>query len=319
MLENNDRKVLCVGQLVADILVKEVGKFEPLSDTVRVNQIKIKSGGDNLNTALALGKLGARVAAVGSVGDDILGEHLKKTLTENEVDIEGIYVTRDHETSSVIVLVDETGDRSFLYYGGANDYFEYSMIPISKLSQATIVHVGGAFLLPKFDGHGALQLFNAAHKAGSLTSMDVTWDTSGRWMEIIKPCLHELDLFMPSIAEARMITGKSDVIDIVSYLKNAGVRHVIIKLGERGSYTDAFGRAFFTPAYKVPIVDTTGAGDTFVAGVLFGLSRDWDIVRTVEFATGVSALNIQKLGATEGVPDYKTVQDFINCHDERVV
>lgn len=71
--------------------------------------------------------------------------------------------------------------------------------------------------------------------------MDVTWDTTGKWLEIIEPYLPELDLFMPSINEAKEICGTHDEREMTAFLKKKGVKNVIIKLGKRGCYVDAFG------------------------------------------------------------------------------
>jgi len=93
-------------------------------------------------------------------------------------------------------------DRTFFYYGGANDLFSLSDLDLAQLDSASIVHVGGTYLLPRFDGEGAARLFAEARKREKLTSMDVTWDTTGRWLTVIEPCLPYLSFFMPSIREA---------------------------------------------------------------------------------------------------------------------
>lgn len=142
--------------------------------------------------------------------------------------------------------------------------------------------------------------------------MDVTWDTSGRWLETIEPCLPWLDLFMPSINEAKEICGTNDEKEIAKFLKDKGVKNVIVKLGHRGCYVDAFGERYYQSAYQTPVVDTTGAGDSFVAGVLYGLAKEWEIERITRFASAVSAHCIQELGATCGVPSGEKILEFMD-------
>ena len=158
------------------------------------------------------------------------------------------------------------------------------------------------------------ELFQLAHEQESLTTMDVTWDTTGKWLETIKPCLPHLDLFMPSINEAREICKTGEVEKIAEILKGEGVKNIIIKLGKQGCYVDAFGKKYYQEAYSVPVVDTTGAGDSFVAGVLFGLNRGWKIETVTRFASVVSAHCIQELGATNGIPSHEEILRFMNTN-----
>ena len=304
--------ILCVGQMVADILVQSVDEVNFSTDTKRVDKILINNGGDCLNTAIDLRKLGAEVGFVGAVGQDPLGSYLQNVLKSNGIDDRGVYVDHTSQTSSVVALINSAGERVFLYYGGTNDILSFDNVNKEMIADAKIVHVGGTFQLPGLDGEGTRKLFKAAHEYDCFTTMDVTWDTSGKWLDIIEPCLPELDLFMPSINEAKEICKCGEVEKIASSLKARGVKNVIIKLGKQGCYVDAFGKCYYQNSFKVPVVDTTGAGDAFVAGVLYGLHRGWEIENVTRFASAVSAHCIQKLGATVGVPQYEKVLDFID-------
>jgi sugar/nucleoside kinase (ribokinase family) len=165
------------------------------------------------------------------------------------------------------------------------------------------VHVGGTYLLPRFDGAGAAQLFESARRDGKLTSMDVTWDTTGRWLATIEPCLPHLSFFLPSIREAREITGRERPEEMAELLQGRGVETVAIKLGAQGCYVKPAGApGFFSPAFRTEVVDTTGAGDAFVAGFLAGVLRGRDPAACARLACAVAALNIRKVGATAGMP-----------------
>lgn len=303
--------ILCVGQMVVDILVQNVDNVDFGVDTQRIEQIAMKNGGDCLNTAIDLKKLGADVGFSGVLGKDPMGKFLQGVLEENGIDTEGIYFDDASKTSSVIVLINKKGERVFLYYGGSNDALTFEKIDQEMVRKAKYVHVGGTYLLPGFDGEGARKLFELAHETNAFTTMDVTWDTTGRWLEVIESCLSELDLFIPSINEAKEICGTEDEKEIVSFLKKRGVKNVIVKLGAKGCYVDAFGKQYYQSAYKVPVVDTTGAGDSFVAGILYGLNQGWEIEKVTRFASAVGAHCIQQLGATSGVPSYNEVLNFM--------
>ncbi len=304
--------VLCVGQLAADILVRPVDAVDFGVDTMRVEGIDIRNGGDCLNVALGLRKLGAGVCFCGLVGHDQLGDYLAKVIADAGIDGRGLRRTRESRTCSCLVLINSRGARSFFYYGGANDLFRLEDVDLSLLEETSVVHVGGTFLLPRFDGDGAAGLFRAARAKGRLTTMDVTWDTTGRWMSVIEPCLPYLDFFLPSISEAEKIAGTADPGEIAARLQAKGVGSVVVKLGEKGCYVKHRGeKAFTVPAFATEVVDTTGAGDSFVAGFLTGMLRKWDLRECATFACAVAAMNIRAVGATAGIPTFDEARRFM--------
>jgi len=304
-------RVLCVGQLAADILVRPVDQLDFASDTRRVEPIRLASGGDCLNVAVGLARLGLGVSFVGRVGEDPWGDFLVSVIDKEGIDRRGLKRTSDAGTCSVIVAINSRGERTFFYHGGANDLFGPEDVEPALVAQADAVYVGGTYLLPRFDGAGAAALFRSARSQGKLTAMDVTWDTTGRWLSVIEPCLPHLDWFLPSVKEAALITGRQAPEDMAAFLRARGVASVVIKLGERGCYVLPDGRAgFFSPAFPARVVDTTGAGDSFVAGFLAGLLRGWEPRQCARLACAAAALNIQRVGATAGMPSFEEAGDF---------
>ncbi len=303
--------ILCIGQLVADILVKSVNSIDYNVDTKRVDQIVVKSGGDALNTAISLSKLGNKVGFIGKVGNDNFGNFLLKTIKSFNIDTKGLKIIKDVPTSSVIVLINDKGQRTFLYQGGTNDTFQYADINTTLIDECKLVHVGGTYLLPQFDGEGAAKIFRLAQSKNKLTSMDVTYDVTGKWLSTIKHCLKYLNFFMPSYEQAKLITGKENPEEIAGFLQKQGVETVVIKLGDEGCYVKSQDKGFYFPAYDVEVIDTSGAGDSFVAGFLTGILRNWDLKRCAQFASAVSAHCIQKIGSTTGVVSFNKIEEFI--------
>ena len=201
------REILCVGQLVCDLIVQNVDYRNLDVDTIRVDSISQKSGGDAMNTAISLSRLGSAVAFCGKVGADSFGDFLMASLKENGVDTSGVKTSGDVSTTIAIALVNKKGDRMFLYSGGASDTLAWQDVDPASICQYRHVHVGGTYCLPLFDGDGARRLFTESRRHGCTTSMDVTWDTSGKWLATIEPCLPYFDLFLPSEEECRCITG----------------------------------------------------------------------------------------------------------------
>ncbi len=304
--------VLCVGLLAADILVKPVDRVDFDGNTKRADEIDLKNGGDCLNVALALRRLGASVGFAGLIGDDQLGEYLQTVISAAGIDARGLRRTKKGRTSSCLVLINSSGERTFFYYGGASDLFSLSDVDMSQLDGTSVVHVGGTYSLPQFDGEGAAKLFSEARSRAVLTSMDVTWDTTGQWLSVIEPCLPHLSLFMPSIGEAKHIAGSEVPEDIAEFIQEKGVRTAVIKLGQRGCYVKHGAEpGFFTAAFRTRVVDTTGAGDSFVAGFLTGVLKGWDMRTCAAFACAVAAMNIRAVGATAGIPTFEEARAFM--------
>jgi sugar/nucleoside kinase (ribokinase family) len=305
-------EVLCVGQLVADILVRPVERIDFGIDTQRVELIELRNGGDALNAAVGLSRLGCRVGFVGRIGSDHWGDFLASVIRNEGIEAAGLKRTATADTCAVVVLINALGERVFLYHGGANDEFCLQDVDPALLGEASLIHVGGTHLLPRFDGAGAAQLFASARQQGRLTSMDVTWDTTGRWLATIEPCLPHLSFFLPSVREAREITGREKPEEMALFLQDRGVETVVVKLGTQGCYVKPAGTSgFFSPAFRAEAIDTTGAGDAFVAGFLAGVLRGREFSACARLACAVAALSVQRVGATAGMPSMEEVLRFL--------
>jgi len=298
--------------LTTDIFAHPVDYARIADDSTVLDKIEILSGGDAMNVALVLSKLGCGAGFCGMVGDDMFGRYVKDVLRAHGVDARGLKTALNAATSAVIVLVDRNGQRVFLYSAGANDLFSYGDIDESLIAEARHVHIGGTFAMPGMDEGGSLKLLMKAKDLGKNTSMDVTWDPSGRWLKTVEPCFPYLDLFMPSELEAVKITGLSEPERIGEFLLEKKVGTAVIKLGERGSYTASGTECFYQDAFEVAAIDTTGAGDCFVGGYLSRYSDGASPRECARFATAVSAHCVGSIGATAGVPDRETVERFLS-------
>jgi sugar/nucleoside kinase (ribokinase family) len=126
------------------------------------------------------------------------------------------------------------------------------------------------------------------------------WDATGRW-ERVHPALPHVDLFAPSLAEGRAITGKEEPAAVASWLRERGVGAVVLKCGASGCYVSGDGFEGVVRAFPVAALDGTGAGDAFVAGLLYGRLAGWGLERSACFANAVGALATTAVGAVEGV------------------
>lgn len=302
--------ILCIGEMLADIIVTPVFDVTFDNDCTPVEQIIIKPGGDAFNNSIDLAKLGHDVIYVGRIGNDAIGDYLLKAGIQAGVCMDYI-VPSPNPHAKMNILIDKHGDRSFFYFPGTSAEFCFEDINLTLLNHCKIIEVGGTFHLPRFDGPGTARLFKEAQNRNVITSMDVTKDFTGRWNEIIYPCYPYLDYFLPSIEQAELIAGTSQPEEIADNFLAQGVKNVVIKLGKKGCYFKNKQKSFYCSCYLVQAVETTGAGDAFVSGFLTGVLKNLPEEQCVTLGTACSAFAVQAVGATTGVPDYETLQKFI--------
>lgn len=304
-------KVLCVGEMMVDVIISGVKEIAFENGSLPVDSIGVQSGGDATNNAINLSKLGNHVKYVGLVGNDVLGKYALSLVAQQGVDVEHV-IFSDTPQSKTVILINEKKDRVFLQHPGTSAEFTLEHVDLSLLDWADVLQIGGTFHLPKFDGAGAAELLRQAQEKGVVTSMDVTSDRTGRWNEIIEVCYPYLDYFLPSIEQAELIAGTDDPRKIAAFFRSRGVKTVVIKLGSRGCYCSGSNTAFYCDCYHVPVVETTGAGDAFVSGFLTGVGKHHSLEDCVRLGTAASAFAVQAAGATAGMRDYDTVTRFIN-------
>lgn len=293
--------VLSLGIFVADVLGRPIDSFPEKGKLVLFDELEIHAGGCANNTSIALSRLGVSVGAMGKIGNDNFGELIQQNLTEDRVDTAGIIRDSNTNTSYTFVAIASDGERSFCHYIGANGEVNEDELNWEIIKSTKILHIAGALVMPKFDGQPMANVFQKAKELGITTSLDTAWDATGKWMETLEPCLPFVDIFLPSITEAEHLTGLSKPKDISDFLHNYGIHTIGIKMGERGSYVSTPEDELFVPAYSVNIVDTTGAGDAYVAGFLTGMVKGWDIKTTAELASATGAACVTAIGTTAGI------------------
>jgi sugar/nucleoside kinase (ribokinase family) len=294
-------EILVLGNWVVDIIGKPVDRLPDRGRLLLIDTLETHVGGNGPNTAAALGRLGASVAAAGRIGDDLYGQFLVERLEGWGVDTGSVVRDSEAATGVTLVPVDHTGERSFLAYFGANARFGPGDVDRDALAAARHLHLASYFILPAMDGAPAAALLAQARELGLTTSVDVCWDREDRWMELLRPCLPHLDLLMPSEEEAFRLTHRNDPTEMAAELHAAGARTVVIKLGERGCLYSGPEGVHPAPAFRAEVRDTTGAGDCFVAGFLFARMRGWELRRALRFANACGARSVAAIGAVTGL------------------
>jgi sugar/nucleoside kinase (ribokinase family) len=236
------------------------------------------------------------------VGSDGAGAFVRQSLADSGVDTTGVAQTDEVATSYTFVMIGSDGRRRYLHHVGANATFTEAHVPANLVAGARILHMGGSLLMPAMDGEPTAGLLARARELGVTTSMDTAYNPAVDSRALIEPCLPHLDIFMPSIEEAQAITGESDPEAMLQWFGGWEIGLLGIKLGAQGCIVRTPAGTQRYPAYRVDVVDGSGAGDAFMAGLLYGVLHGWDVDRTARFANATAAYCIQAIGCSTGVP-----------------
>ncbi|HID95064.1 MAG TPA: sugar kinase [Candidatus Latescibacteria bacterium] len=304
--------VVCLGILVADVMGKPIDTIPAENRLALFEKMELHIGGCAANTGIALTRLGARVRVVGKVGADGFGDFILNTLKENNIDAN--WVVRDPEagTPFTFAMISSKGKRRFLHCLGTNATFNLSDIDLRSIRSTRILHIAGTYLMPRLDGEGTAQVLREAKRAGVKTSLDTAYnDQIQNWERIITPSLPYIDYFLPSVEEAQKITGETSPERMAAVLKDICPGVVGIKLGPKGFLlkTDRIEKVI--PPYEVRVIDTSGAGDAFVAGFLRGVLEGWDFEECARLGNAVASFCIRAIGCTAGVRPLGETLEFM--------
>ena len=289
--------ILCVGLAVCDVLAKPVRPDALIADTSRLDSLELRPGGDAMNVACNLARQGVDVALVGRVGNDGFGAFLREELTAAGArDL--LVVDPECATSTSLALLEENGERHFLYYGRTNDRLCPSDIDPALFENLRHLHVGSAMALAGLDGDGLAELFKLARAKGATTSLDCTEDHEKLWYAKIAEALPYVTHFLPSYNEAAAIAGASSLPEIERFFQTKGISVLAVKLGEKGSIVTDFTNRYEIPAYPAAsVVDTTGAGDAYVSGFLHGVLDGAPIDECARRGSYLGAHTVGSIGA----------------------
>ena len=294
-------KIICIGLIVSDIIVWPVKKDILDRDSSFIDTLTFETGGDAFNVAVNMAVLGEKVELVGRVGADTFGYDLIDRARKLNIGTDNIILDPEKKTSMSIVLVEPDGERHFLYYGDTNNGLTPADVKTDLFQKGDIVHLGSALALPGLDGQGTAKLFREAKAKGCITSMDVTNDKSGKWLENVQEALAYTDIFLPSDYEARQIAGTDNLGEMKDFFRRYGIRILVIKMGKKGCYVTDFKTEIMLAPLSDQVIDTTGAGDAFVSGFLKGIARGYTMMQCAVLGNYIAAACITEIGAVSGV------------------
>ena len=300
-------EVLCIGQAVVDCITRGVEDDPFGRGKTRAQSITLNLGGDAVNESFVLSSLGRRAGLMCAVGDDLAGRFVSNEAARRELDTSGVTMIPGISTPVANMFVKMDGSRSSVTSAAS---LLPGYVPSADFIRdcvregARVVSFASLFRAPLDQAPVVCRLIRAAHESGAIVCADTKIPTFRKMsLEELEAVLPMIDYIFPNETEAAFLTGMSeedaDYGEMARRLLAKGIRHVVIKTGEKGCYAASPEEYFAIPALKVPVVDTTGAGDNLVAGFIDALLKGQSFRDCCEAGIRTAADSVQHLGATE--------------------
>jgi len=286
------------GALNVDKLFK-VDRIATAEQESSVTQYTETCGGSAANTIVGLARLGCKCGFIGKLAADREGNMLLNDFRAEGVDINGVIRTKRGRSGAVMGFVDERGERALYIDPGVNDTINFKDINTEYFSGAKFLH------LTSFVGEESfktqVRLLEMLPKSVKM-SFDPGAIYAGMGIGKLEPLIRKAFVMMPNAGELELLTGKAQYYRGADFLIERGVRIVAIKLGKKGCFVTDGQERHLVPPFKIKTVDTTGAGDAFCAGFLYGLVKHRNLKECGRIGNFVASRCVMKMGARAGLP-----------------
>lgn len=320
-MPDSNSMILVVGSLNMDQIVR-VPHVPTLGETLLGSgSLKLVPGGKGANQAVALSHLGASVAMAGRVGNDTFGQQLVNSLLMNKVDTGLIAVDPVEATGVAFIFLTPDGDNIIVVASGSNMRVGLDEVQSAETSEA-IAQARALVLQMEIPAETVGTLIRTAHKAGVPVVLNLAPAEP-----LIRETLEQVEVLIVNETEAGIITGQrissqDDARVVATVLHNYGIPIVVITLGSQGAIlasNDGTGntRIIYQSAPQVQVVDTTAAGDCFVAAFTVAWTEGQKLEDALEFAVYAGALKVTRFGAQSGLPTRAEVEAFLQSAKSR--
>ncbi len=290
--------VVGFGALNVDTLLK-VDRIAGAEEESFIHDYTQACGGSAANTVVGLARLGCKVGFIGKVADDYEGKLQIDCFRTEGVDTDGIIHSPKGKSGVCLGFVDKKGARALYINSGVNDTIEFRELNPAYVTQTQFLH------LSSFVGEKS---FRTQKKLLSFLpdSVKVSFDPGSLYAQkgfsAIEPIIQNSTVMMPNAMELQLLTGEREIPKGAAILIQQGVQIVAVKLGAKGCYVTNGKEKRTIPPYKVKTVDTTGAGDAFNAGFLYGLLHEKPLAECGRLGNFVASRCAMKMGARDGLP-----------------
>ena len=291
-MSRNSFQICGLGQCTLDYL-GAIDSYPPVDVKCEFRDLTTQGGGPAATALVALSRWGVSCAFCGVVGDDPFGEAILESLVAEGVDASDVLVRPGAVSQFAFISAEAcTGRRNIFYRKTSGAPPSINEIPIRLIEDAQVFHTDGLF------GQACLAAARAARKAGTIVSAD-----AGSLREGMLELAGECDHFIASEAFARSFIGRDDPEGACEKLAKICPGVVGVTLGAKGSLFLENGKLVRMSAWPVEAIDTTGCGDVFHAGYIYGLLKKWPLEGRIDFASWAASRVSLRLGGRAGIPD----------------
>lgn len=335
-----DRIGITIGGIIVYDYIKIIDNYPKVGQLANILSMGYSVGGAVPNTIIDLAKIDKSLSlqAIGMIGDDESGKYVLKSLKDNGINTEMVYIQNKIGTSFTDdMIIESTGERTFFHYRGANSLLDFSHFDFEKI-KSKILHIGYPLLLDRLDsfdpeyGTVLAKTFAIAQQKGIKTSLDLVSENSDRFSKIIPPSLkytdyctiNEIEASLTTNIPLRNITGKliiNNMKKVCFKLKEMGVRRWVIVHCPEGTFAlDEDDNYYIQPSFDLPkdyIKGTVGAGDAFCAGILYSVYQGWNMSTALKVGTASATACLSKSGTTDGISNIKNMMKLFDYFPPR--
>jgi len=300
--------IIVIGELNVDLILSGLPSLPVMGECALSGDMQFTLGSASAIFASNIAKLGANVGFVGKIGDDELGDFILRRLNAGKVNTSRVIRDAGAKTG-ICVSMSFPDDYAMVSYAGVRESFTPSDVDMDYTLQARHLHMSSYYLQPGMR-KGCVELFHQAKDAGMTTSLDPDSDPSGEWDHSIFDLLEYVDVFLPNEKEALAISKCGNLESALDILDRR-VGTVAIKTGRRGVWVRNQKKTVHADAFKIGVVDTTGAGDSFNSGFIYQILRGASLEKCTLWGNACAAISTSRLGGTAGFPTRSELEHFL--------
>jgi sugar/nucleoside kinase (ribokinase family) len=304
-------EIICVGILVEDTFCGPMRELPPAGRLTAIDAMPVKVGGCAANVAIDVAKQSLTVDVVGCLGRDPAAKTLTAELERQHVGCGHMVYSDQYPTSRTIIVLVEGQDRRFIHMFGANQALTVGHVQHAWLAGAKVFYLGGLFVMPGIKTAELAALLKFCRSKGIVTVVDVVVPQQWSGRDELNTLLPEIDYFLPNDDEAELITGLADPLEQLRFFEKRGAHTVIITRGKAGAVAACGGQYWQSGIYPAKVVDPTGSGDAFSAGIITGIRRGWDLPGMLRYASALGSSATRAVGTTDGVFTAAEAEAFV--------
>jgi ribokinase len=276
-----------------------------------VDEVRFEIGGAVLNTAAFLDHLGVTTRLLSCIGRDLWADSILDALKDTRIQTSSVQIEPAAMTGINFTIVTPDGERTMFTHRGANAHFSTVSLKEADFENAKLLHISGYALLEAPQKDSVWRAVEVAKNYGVPISLDTGLDPVIKHPEDFRELIKELTICISGLEEAAQLYGSRSAQEAAERLLKEGIECAAIKLGSKGSLVADRVKSFAMPCFEVDTIDTTGAGDSFSAGLIYGWLQGFALEETATLASALGALATTVYGAGLSLPKREVVVEFL--------